>query len=119
MRPHEGKVIVWPVYLDSTLSRSQGRRIPSNLAAPNVTLDILAAAARSAGLEVEPHPEKRYPRDWTRETGYIVVSNPAGHKKKRLLLVLAKGVRRLVAQREAARAAAEKRSKKKKGRKRR
>ena len=119
MRPHKGRVIVWPAYLDSELPRSKGRRIPSNLAAPNVTVDILRAAAVSAGFEVEVEPNKRYPRNWTGNPGYVVVDNPSGHKKKRLLLMLAKGVRRLVAQREAARLAAEKKGsqKQKKGRK--
>ncbi|MCF2137173.1 MAG: signal recognition particle subunit SRP19/SEC65 family protein [Candidatus Thorarchaeota archaeon] len=116
MKPHKDKVIVWPAYLDSGLSRSQGRRIPVNLAAPGVTIDILKQAADSIGFEAIVEPDKRYPRDWTRSSGYLLLGNPDHHKKKRLLLMLAKSVRRIVAQREAARIAAEKKKgKKRKG----
>ncbi len=117
MKPQKDKVIVWPAYLDSTLTRSKGRRIPVNLAAPGVTIDILKQAADSVGLEASVEPDKLYPRDWTRNPGYLILDNSAHHKKKRLLLMLAKGARRIVAQRQAARMAAEKRKGKKKKKK--
>ncbi len=119
MRPHKDTVIIWPAYLDSTLSRSQGRRIPVNLAAPGVTASMLKQAADMIGMESTVEPSKRFPRDWTRVSGYLLLKNPDGHKKKRLLLMLAKGVRRIVAQREAERRAAEKKKGKKKSGKRR
>ena len=49
--------------------------------------------------------------------GYIVLANPQGHKKNRVLLVLAKGVRRIVTKREAAKKVAASKKKDKKGRK--
>jgi signal recognition particle subunit SRP19 len=119
MRKRDGMLIFWPAYFDRNLSRSQGRKLPSKLAAPEVTLKLLEIAAESTGLEYELEPEKRYPKDWTKSQGYIVVANDEGHKKKRLMLMLAKGVRRAAAQRESARVAAEKKKSKKKGKKRR
>jgi signal recognition particle subunit SRP19 len=119
MRKREDSVIVWPAYLDSNLTRAQGRRIPSNLAAPKVTIGVLKEAASSSGLDFEIEPDKRFPRNWGGAPGYLILKNPEGHKKKRLLLMLAKGVRRVVAQRESAKQAASKKSKKgKKGKKR-
>jgi signal recognition particle subunit SRP19 len=119
MRKHEDGIIVWPSYLDSNLSRAKGRRIPKNLAAPDVTLSALKEAATMAGFEYEANPEKKFPRKWTGPSGYIVLKNPDGHKKKRLLLMLAKGVRRVVAQRESEKQAVAKKGKKsKKGKKR-
>ncbi|MFX1415206.1 MAG: signal recognition particle subunit SRP19/SEC65 family protein [Promethearchaeota archaeon] len=114
MRKREGTVIVWPAYLDSTLSRAQGRRVSKNLGAPEITVKILKEAADSAGFDSEVESDKRYPRNWIGAPGYLVVENPEGHKKKRLLLVLAKSVRRVVAKRESAKMATEKKSKKKK-----
>ena len=111
-------LIFWPAYFDQNCTRSQGRKLPSKLAAPNVTLNLLTKAAESAGLEYEVEPEKRYPKDWTEAKGYIVIANDEGHKKKRLMLMLAKGVRRAAAQRESARLDAEKKKGKKKGKKR-
>lgn len=103
MRKQNDKVVVWPQYLDSELTRNEGRRIPKNLAAPDIDVRILEKAAENIGLECEIEPEKRYPRTPTRKSGYILLENEKGHNKKRLLLMLAKGVRRIVAQREAAR----------------
>ena len=114
MRKRDGMVIVWPAYLDSNLSRAQGRRVPKNLGAPEVTVEILQKAADSAGFEYELEQDKQYPRNWSSVSGYLVLENPEGHKKKRLLLMLAKGVRRIVAQRESAKKDAEKRKSKKK-----
>jgi signal recognition particle subunit SRP19 len=124
MREKKGALIVWPAYLDSKLSRSEGRRIPANLAAPDVTASILKKAADMRGLESEIEEGKRYPRQGFDRGGYLVIQNHQGHKKGRMLLMLAKGVRKVVAEREAARQAAQQKSKKgkkgkgKKGRKR-
>jgi signal recognition particle subunit SRP19 len=119
MRQRKGSLIIWPAYLDSKLSRSQGRRIPANLGAPDVTVDLLKQAADMRNHESDIEPGKRYPRQGVDRGGYLVLENPEGHKKKRLLLMLAKGVRRIVAERLAKQQAAEqkKQAKGKKGRK--
>lgn len=117
MRKRDGMVIVWPAYLDSNLSRAQGRRIPKNLGAPEVTVDVLKKAADSAGFDYDLEPDKKYPRNWSSASGYLVLENPEGHKKKRLLLMLAKSVRRVVAQQESAKQAAQQKKSKKKKRK--
>ena len=99
MRQKNEKVIIWPEYLDSELSRSEGRRIPKNLGAPDVDLKILKEGAALANLEAQVETGKKYPRSLENRGGYLVVENPDGHKKGRLLLMLAKGVRRAVAER--------------------
>jgi signal recognition particle subunit SRP19 len=111
MRKRDGMLVFWPAYFDKNLTRMQGRRIPSNLAAPDVTLKILEKAAESSGFEFESESDKQYPRGFSDKNGYLLVANPENHKKKRMLLMLAKGVRRAVAQRESARLAAEKKKK--------
>lgn len=83
VRKHKDEVRIWPAYLDSNLSRGQGRRIPVNLAAPDVTVDVLAEAAAAAGLESEVENDKQYPRNWSGIGGSVLLSNPEGHKKKR------------------------------------
>ena len=117
MRKRDGMLVVWPAYFEKDFSRAQGRRIPNNLAATNVTLKILQMAAESSGFEFESEPDKQYPRGFSDKNGYLDIANPENHKKKRVLLMLAKGVRRAVAQRESARLAAEKKKGKKKRRK--
>lgn len=116
MKKHDEMLIVWPAYFEKNLTRMQGRKVSSNLAASNVTLKTLEMAAESSGFEYESRPDKEYPRGFTEYNGYLLVANPEKHKKRRLLLVLAKGVRRAVAQRESARILAEKKKKGKKKR---
>ncbi len=113
MKDLRGKLIVWPAYIDSSLSRAQGRRIPVSLAVPNVTIQMLAEAAKLSGIDAEVEAEKRYPRNWTGNAGRLIVNNREGHKKKRILLTLAKGARKIVARQETERIMAEKKSKKK------
>jgi signal recognition particle subunit SRP19 len=117
MRKHDGMLIFWPAYFEKNNTRLQGRKIPSNLAASNVTIDILEEAAEASGFEYEIDRDKRYPRNWIEKKGYIVVTNEEGHKKKRILLMLAKGVRRAIAKRESARLAETSKKGKKKHRK--
>ncbi len=113
MRQRKGALIIWPAYLDSKLTRAQGRRIPANLGAPDVTVDMLKQAADMRKLESEIESGKRYPRQGVDRGGYLVIENPEGHKKQRLLLMLAKGVRRIVAERLAKQQAAEQKKKSK------
>lgn len=118
MREKKGRLIIWPAYLDSKLSRTEGRRIPANLGAPDVTADMLKQSAEMRNMTCEIEPGKRYPRQAVDRGGYLVIQNPEGHKKQRLLLMLAKGVRRISAERQAAKLAAEKKKAKgKKGKK--
>lgn len=118
MREKKGQLIIWPAYLDSKLTRGEGRRIPVNLGAPDVTVDMLKQSADMRDLESEIESGKRYPRQAVDRGGYLVIENADGHKKKRLLLMLAKGVRKIVLERKAAKVAAErKKGKKGKGKK--
>jgi signal recognition particle subunit SRP19 len=115
MRKRDG-IIIWPAYFEKNFTRTEGRRIPSNLAAENVSIDVLREAADSTGFEFKVESGKRYPRTAARSNhGYLVIKDTGGHKKKRILLMLAKGVRKVVAKREAAKQA----TAKKKGKKRR
>jgi signal recognition particle subunit SRP19 len=117
MKKRDGMLIFWPAYFEKNYTRLQGRKVSSNLAASDVTLAILEEAAESSGFEYEVERDKRYPRNWIEKKGYIVVANEEGHKKKRVLLMLAKGVRRSVAKRESARIAEATKKGKKKRRK--
>lgn len=117
MRKRDG-IIIWPAYFEKRLTRAEGRRIPKNLAADNVNIDILTESAQSAGIEFEVEPGKLYPRGTFRgNNGYLLIKDTGGHKKKRILLMIAKGVRKAVARREAAKQAAVKKKGKRKRRK--
>jgi signal recognition particle subunit SEC65 len=50
MANHPDRIVVWPGYFDSKISRRSGRRVSKNRSVTNPTLDGLAYAARSAGI---------------------------------------------------------------------
>ncbi len=89
---YEGRTVVWPVYLDSQASRSQGRRVPLSLAVPSPTLDEIVRAARDLGLDpvVEDKP---YPRLWYQYRARVVVAGKFG--RAGTLRALAQKVREL------------------------
>ncbi len=50
MAERKDEMWIWTGYFDSRLSRSAGRRVPSEASVPNPTLDSIAWAARAAGI---------------------------------------------------------------------
>ena len=50
MAERKDEMWVWTGYFDSRLTRSAGRRVPSEASVPNPTLDSIAWAARAAGI---------------------------------------------------------------------
>lgn len=72
-------LVIWPAYIDSNKSRSQGRRIPKKLAVNAPKLDEIAKAAKELGLTPKIYPEKAYPRAPYEKSGAIIV---AGKIKK-------------------------------------
>ena len=58
MTNHPDRIVVWPGYFDSKVSRRSGRRVSKDRAVTNPTLDGLAYAARSAGIRKMKREEK-------------------------------------------------------------
>jgi signal recognition particle subunit SRP19 len=69
-----GKMVVWPAALDSTKSRSQGRRLakPQAIQAPRV--DELENAAKKLSYDPQPSPHSALPSHWWEKTGNILVT---------------------------------------------
>ncbi|MGC8982465.1 MAG: signal recognition particle subunit SRP19/SEC65 family protein [Desulfurococcaceae archaeon] len=62
-REYKGKrIVIYPIYLDSTLSRKEGRKVPLSLAIPKPTLEEIAAACEKLGLNPEIEPDKVHPK---------------------------------------------------------
>lgn len=90
-------VYIYPGYLAKDSSRSDGRRVPASLAAGDLTLDALLAAARALGFQAEAEPEKHYPRRFYRYEGRVKVTKKTGVSKTRLLRMLAEELRKRTA----------------------
>ena len=55
---------LYPLYFDKTRSRTEGRRVGSELAVENPLARDILDAAQMLGLRVGFEPEKLHPKDW-------------------------------------------------------
>ena len=86
-REHKGKrVVLYPAYFDSRLSRGMGRRVPKELAVKDPRPEEIVAAARSLGLDAYIEPG-RYPRVWWIWSERVVVEKKNYSKTKLIKLI--------------------------------
>jgi len=83
-----GKMVVWPAELDSTRSRSQGRRLPKPQAVQAPRVDELELAAKRLSFEPEVSAGASLPSRWWEKTGYVMVKRQ-GKPRQRMLKDLA------------------------------
>ena len=79
------ETIIWPVYIDSSKSRNDGRKISKNDAVTNPKLTEIARAARKLGLNPKTEDDKYYPRFWWDSSGRIIVEREEISKNKLLV----------------------------------
>ncbi len=75
MMRDKGKLVIWPVYLDQTKSRSRGRIISRKNAIKEPQLNEIKEAARQLGLNPEVEPQKAYPKSWWEVSGRVLVDD--------------------------------------------
>lgn len=68
------KVILWPVYFDSTKTRKEGRRVPKKFATPKPELEKIGKTVGQLGYIHKVISEARHPNAPWRNTGLISVS---------------------------------------------
>ncbi len=85
----EDRQILWLDYFDSSYSRSEGRRVPINMAVKSPTLDELLKAVKAIGLDGIAF-EAKHPKRPRRKSGYVSV--PKVMKKQELLIKVAKSL---------------------------
>ncbi len=86
---------VYPAYLDRSLSRADGRRVPAGRTVAEVTADEVAQAARKLGFKAEVEAEKEFPRQFFRYAGRVKIAKKAGAPKAKTLRALADELVRL------------------------
>ena len=83
----QNKIVVWPVYFDSTRARGQGRKIPKKYAVPNPKLDEICKALDKLKLKYEVVADAAYPKMPWRRTGVIYVEKVKKPKLEILKLI--------------------------------
>lgn len=68
-----GKVVLWPSYFDSRLTRAQGRRVPSEQSVKGPDVAWIASAAKKAGFTAEIEESVKHPRRPFEESGRVLI----------------------------------------------
>lgn len=76
--------IIWPVYIDSTKSRKEGRRVNKKIAISSPELTEIAKAARKLNLKPKIQEYKSYPGLWWENSGRIIIETE-NNKKNEIL----------------------------------
>ena len=76
--------VIWPAALDADLSRSEGRRVPTDLAVEDPVVDEIATAVQQVGYDAVIEREKTYPRE-NEPRGRVLVQGADDATKSDLL----------------------------------
>ena len=77
----EDKYVVWPVYFDKTVSRLSGRKIAKKHAVEKPSIEDIAKAAKSLGLNPILEKNYAYPSKHWKKEGRILVDKKASKSK--------------------------------------
>ncbi len=65
------KTMIWPIYLDSSKTRRDGRKVPENVGVPSPTLAEIQRAAENLGLEPEIDTNRAHPKTPWKKSGRV------------------------------------------------
>ncbi len=80
--------IIWPVYFDVAKSKSEGRRVPKNLAVASPKILEIQQAAEKLGLKNEINATAGYPKTSWVKMGMLSIEK--NEPKEQIILKLAK-----------------------------
>jgi len=81
--------VIWPAYLDSELTRAEGRRVPAELAVEEPTVEEIASAVGQIGYDARIERDRSYPREHWRDRGRVVVRGADDSTKNDLVQAVA------------------------------
>jgi len=84
-------IVIWPIYFDSTKTRSEGRMVSAEDSVPSPSVDDVIAAALKVGIKPEIEREKKHPSTWQASSGRILV--PKGENKTVVLKKIARSLK--------------------------
>jgi signal recognition particle subunit SRP19 len=73
----KSKHIIWPVYLDATKSRGEGRILSMKDSIKSPVLREIEKAALELNLAPVVESEKAYPKSWWVKSGRVIVNKKA------------------------------------------
>jgi len=81
--------VIWPAYLDAARTRSEGRRVPKDLAVSEPSVDEIAKAVQQIGYDAVVERDVAYSREPWEERGRVVVRGADDSTKNDLVQAVA------------------------------
>ena len=81
--------VIWPAYLDAEKTRSEGRRVPRDVAVPEPTVDEIAEAAGQVGYDAVIERDVAYSREGHEERGRVLIKDAADSSKNDIVQAVA------------------------------
>ncbi len=81
-------LVIWPAYLDSLKTRSEGRRVPRRFAVRSPSIKEIVKALDILGISYLVEMDKAYPREWWVKGRVLVDAGEVrrrGYTKEKLL----------------------------------
>jgi signal recognition particle subunit SRP19 len=69
----ENKYVIYPVYFDRAVSRSNGRKVAKKFAVEKPSLEAIAKAAKSLGLKSFLEKDAMYPATPWKKEGRLII----------------------------------------------
>jgi signal recognition particle subunit SRP19 len=91
--------IIWPVYFDVAKSKSEGRRVPKNLAVIGPKILEIKEAADKLGLQNSMNPTAGYPKTPWLKMGMLMVEK--NEPKEQIILKIAVQLAKIKLQQQA------------------
>lgn len=85
------RIVIWPAFMDSELSRSQGRRLPRKLCTRSPKVEEMLEVASKLGLKPEIE-NMAFPRRWQTEKKALVLNEKT--RRSEAILRIAEELRR-------------------------
>jgi len=82
----ENRTIIWPDYLDSKKTKSEGRKISKKQGVSSPKIREITQAAKKLGLNPSVEKYKSYPPSWWEGSGRVIVDKKMS--KREVLLKL-------------------------------
>jgi signal recognition particle subunit SRP19 len=67
--------VIWPAYLDAEKTRSEGRRVPTDVAVPDPTVEEIAEAAGQVGYDAVIERDVAYSREGHEGRGRVLIKD--------------------------------------------
>ncbi|MGQ9719910.1 MAG: signal recognition particle subunit SRP19/SEC65 family protein [Candidatus Jordarchaeum sp.] len=68
------RIILYPEYFDSRLTRGKGRRVPLSISVPAPNIEELALISKRLGYEFEVDADSAHPNNWWNKRGRILIT---------------------------------------------